>query len=175
MIVHAVAALEEDAIRAEVHQSLRHLIVDEYQDISPAQEALIESLISGSAHPVCCRRRPAGDRLVAASIHAVQRPGVDQSFFPLWPATLTVVRSRASSGDWQRPGVRLAARFRISSFSLHGFARVAVGGPARRLAMLAASSLLPAATRSSDHSRHTAAASRSMLEAVRASMARSKL
>ena len=43
-IVHAVRALEDPAIFATVHAPLRHLIVDEYQDINPAQERLIRLL-----------------------------------------------------------------------------------------------------------------------------------
>jgi DNA helicase-2/ATP-dependent DNA helicase PcrA len=43
-ISHAVAALEDPKIFAEAHAPLRHLIVDEYQDINPAQERLIELL-----------------------------------------------------------------------------------------------------------------------------------
>lgn len=45
IIAQAVEALETDpAIFARVHGPLRHLIVDEYQDINPAQERLIELL-----------------------------------------------------------------------------------------------------------------------------------
>lgn len=43
-IVHAVAALEDPDIHAKVTAPLRHLIVDEYQDVNPAQERLIELL-----------------------------------------------------------------------------------------------------------------------------------
>lgn len=43
-VVRAVAALERADLRREVHQQLRHLIVDEYQDVNPAQERLIELL-----------------------------------------------------------------------------------------------------------------------------------
>lgn len=43
-IVHAVEALEDERIFARVHAPLRYLIVDEYQDINPAQERLIELL-----------------------------------------------------------------------------------------------------------------------------------
>ena len=45
IIAQAVEALETDpAIFDRVHGPLRHLIVDEYQDINPAQEKLIELL-----------------------------------------------------------------------------------------------------------------------------------
>lgn len=43
-IVHAVAALEDPEIHAKVTAPLRHLVVDEYQDVNPAQERLIELL-----------------------------------------------------------------------------------------------------------------------------------
>lgn len=43
-IVHAVAALENPEIHAMVTAPLRHLVVDEYQDVNPAQERLIELL-----------------------------------------------------------------------------------------------------------------------------------
>lgn len=43
-IVRAVRALEDPAIHEQVTQSLRHLIVDEYQDVNPAQERLVELL-----------------------------------------------------------------------------------------------------------------------------------
>ncbi|MGY1810184.1 ATP-dependent helicase [Blastococcus sp. SYSU D00669] len=43
-IARAVAELERPEVRASVLADLRHLIVDEYQDVNPAQEALIQSL-----------------------------------------------------------------------------------------------------------------------------------
>lgn len=43
-IVLAVKALEHPTIHAHVTQHLRHLIVDEYQDVNPAQERLVELL-----------------------------------------------------------------------------------------------------------------------------------
>lgn len=43
-IVRAVEALEEPDVHAAVTAELRHLIVDEYQDVNPAQERLIELL-----------------------------------------------------------------------------------------------------------------------------------
>ena len=43
-IVLAVKALEDPTIHAQVTQNLRHLIVDEYQDVNPAQERLVELL-----------------------------------------------------------------------------------------------------------------------------------
>lgn len=46
-VVRAVAELERGDLRREVHAQLRHLIVDEYQDVNPAQERLIE-LLTGS-------------------------------------------------------------------------------------------------------------------------------
>ena len=45
LIARAVAALEGSTLRAEVHEELRYLIVDEYQDVNPAQERLIELLV----------------------------------------------------------------------------------------------------------------------------------
>ena len=44
LIAFAVAELDRPEVAAAVHGKLRHLIVDEYQDINPAQEALIERL-----------------------------------------------------------------------------------------------------------------------------------
>ena len=44
-IVQAVRALESDrTLLRQVHANLRHLVVDEYQDINPAQERLIQLL-----------------------------------------------------------------------------------------------------------------------------------
>src|SRR5690606_3098578 len=53
-IVEAVRALEAPAVHAAVTTDLRHLIVDEYQDVNPAQERLIELLAKpqGSADVV---------------------------------------------------------------------------------------------------------------------------
>ncbi|MBL4844231.1 MAG: ATP-dependent helicase [Planctomycetes bacterium] len=44
IISHAVDALEDPSVFAHVHAPLRHLLVDEYQDVNPAQERLIELL-----------------------------------------------------------------------------------------------------------------------------------
>lgn len=44
IIQTAVEALEQPAVFERVHSPLRHLLVDEYQDINPAQERLIELL-----------------------------------------------------------------------------------------------------------------------------------
>jgi DNA helicase-2/ATP-dependent DNA helicase PcrA len=44
IIQKAVEVLNDPAVFARVRRSLRHLIVDEYQDINPAQEALIRRL-----------------------------------------------------------------------------------------------------------------------------------
>lgn len=43
-IVRAVEALHDPSVHASVTAPLRHLIVDEYQDVNPAQEKLIEML-----------------------------------------------------------------------------------------------------------------------------------
>ncbi len=43
-IVRAVEALGDPVVHAEVTANLRHLIVDEYQDVNPAQEKLIQLL-----------------------------------------------------------------------------------------------------------------------------------
>jgi DNA helicase-2/ATP-dependent DNA helicase PcrA len=51
-IVRAVAELERPDLAATLHGSLRHLIVDEYQDVNPAQERLIE-LMTGPQTEVC--------------------------------------------------------------------------------------------------------------------------
>lgn len=44
VIRRAVEALADPLVRQRVHGTIRHLIVDEYQDINPAQEALIRIL-----------------------------------------------------------------------------------------------------------------------------------
>lgn len=44
-VVRAVRELEREPVRAAIHADLRHLIVDEYQDVNPAQERLIELLV----------------------------------------------------------------------------------------------------------------------------------
>ena len=51
-IVRAVDELERPELAAEVHADLRHLIVDEYQDVNPAQERLIE-LLDGPSVELC--------------------------------------------------------------------------------------------------------------------------
>jgi DNA helicase-2/ATP-dependent DNA helicase PcrA len=43
-IVEAVRALQDPAVHSAVTADLRHLIVDEYQDVNPAQERLVELL-----------------------------------------------------------------------------------------------------------------------------------
>ena len=52
LIELAVAALEDPEVSRAVHSTLKHLIVDEYQDINPAQEALIAKL-SGPEVELC--------------------------------------------------------------------------------------------------------------------------
>ena len=51
-VVRAVRELERPEIAATVHAELRHLIVDEYQDVNPAQEKLIE-LLAGPNIELC--------------------------------------------------------------------------------------------------------------------------
>lgn len=51
-IVRTVAELEDPDVAASVHAELRHLIVDEYQDVNPAQERLIE-LLTGPEVQLC--------------------------------------------------------------------------------------------------------------------------
>jgi DNA helicase-2/ATP-dependent DNA helicase PcrA len=51
-IVRAVEELTKPDVRAAVHAHLRHLIVDEYQDVNPAQENLIR-LLTGPAVELC--------------------------------------------------------------------------------------------------------------------------
>jgi len=51
-IASAVDALENPTVAASVHRDLRHLIVDEYQDVNPAQERLIEQL-AGPGVEIC--------------------------------------------------------------------------------------------------------------------------
>ncbi len=51
-VVRAVREVEREEVRAKVHADLRHLIVDEYQDVNPAQERLIE-LLAGPKVELC--------------------------------------------------------------------------------------------------------------------------
>ena len=51
-VVRAVRELEHPELAAEVHARLRHLIVDEYQDVNPAQERLIR-LLTGPEVELC--------------------------------------------------------------------------------------------------------------------------
>lgn len=51
-VARAVAELERPEVRSSVHEQLRHLIVDEYQDVNPAQERLIE-LLTGPQVYLC--------------------------------------------------------------------------------------------------------------------------
>lgn len=51
-IARAVEELQVRAVAASVHAKLRHLIVDEYQDVNPAQERLIE-LLAGPQVELC--------------------------------------------------------------------------------------------------------------------------
>jgi DNA helicase-2/ATP-dependent DNA helicase PcrA len=51
-VVRAVRGLDRDDVRASIHADLRHLVVDEYQDVDPAQERLIE-LLTGRAVELC--------------------------------------------------------------------------------------------------------------------------
>jgi DNA helicase-2/ATP-dependent DNA helicase PcrA len=48
-IVRSVEALSDPAVVEQIHGSLKHLIVDEYQDVNPAQEELIHRLVAGGA------------------------------------------------------------------------------------------------------------------------------
>ena len=51
-VVRAVRELERPELAAQVHETLRHLIVDEYQDVNPAQERLIR-LLTGPQVELC--------------------------------------------------------------------------------------------------------------------------
>lgn len=50
LITAAIKALKTPTVYERVHGQLRHLIVDEYQDINPAQEALIRLLAQPPVH-----------------------------------------------------------------------------------------------------------------------------
>jgi DNA helicase II / ATP-dependent DNA helicase PcrA len=52
MISRAVEELQKPDVLSAVHGPLRHLIVDEYQDVNPAQEALVKRLAQPPVH-VC--------------------------------------------------------------------------------------------------------------------------
>lgn len=51
-VVRSVKELESGPARDAVHRDLRHLIVDEYQDVNPAQERLIQ-LLTGPSVELC--------------------------------------------------------------------------------------------------------------------------
>lgn len=51
-VVRAVTELQRPELIEEMHDRLRHLIVDEYQDVNPAQERLIE-LLTGPKVELC--------------------------------------------------------------------------------------------------------------------------
>jgi DNA helicase-2/ATP-dependent DNA helicase PcrA len=51
-VVRAVRELERVELAAQIHKTLRHLIVDEYQDVNPAQERLI-ALLTGPQVELC--------------------------------------------------------------------------------------------------------------------------
>jgi DNA helicase-2/ATP-dependent DNA helicase PcrA len=50
IVTRAVAELDRPEVFSSVHGPLRHLIVDEYQDVNPAQEALISRLAVDPVH-----------------------------------------------------------------------------------------------------------------------------
>ncbi|MDQ6615418.1 MAG: UvrD-helicase domain-containing protein [Actinomycetota bacterium] len=49
-VARAVEHLERPEIAAKVHAELRHLVVNEYQDVNPAQERLIRGLTGPDTH-----------------------------------------------------------------------------------------------------------------------------
>lgn len=51
-IVRTIRELDDEALLGAIHGELRHLIVDEYQDVNPAQERLIE-LLTGPRTELC--------------------------------------------------------------------------------------------------------------------------
>jgi DNA helicase-2/ATP-dependent DNA helicase PcrA len=53
LISRAVAELSKPEVRQAVQATLRHLIVDEYQDVNPAQERLINLLVTGGQTELC--------------------------------------------------------------------------------------------------------------------------
>src|SRR5262249_1972933 len=87
IIAHAVKELRREAVFAQVHEPLVHLIVDEYQDVNPAQEALVRRL---AEHPVCVC--VVGDD--AQSIY--QCRGSDVRNIPTCPERSAPVRSLAT-------------------------------------------------------------------------------
>ena len=93
-IVRAVRELERPEVAARVHANLRHLIVDEYQDVNPAQERLIE-LLAGAPQVHLC--------VVGDDDQAIyQWRGSDVSniveFQDRWPnvKTFTITKNRRS-------------------------------------------------------------------------------
>ena len=95
-IVNAVREIERPEVAATVHAELRHLIVDEYQDVNPAQERLIELLAGPDVH-LC---------VVGDDDQAIyQWRGSDVanivSFASRYPdvATFTITKNRRSTPD----------------------------------------------------------------------------
>ena len=87
-IVRAVRELERPEVRASVHADLRHLIVDEYQDVNPAQERLIE-LLTGSGCRALRRRGRRSGHLPVARVRCLEHRRRSP------PATRTSLPSRS--------------------------------------------------------------------------------
>ena len=51
LIAQAVLELKRPEVFESVQTPLRHLIVDEYQDVNPAQEELVRLLAADPVHP----------------------------------------------------------------------------------------------------------------------------
>ena len=101
-IVRAVEALRDPAVAAIVHGDLRHLIVDEYQDVNPAQERLIE-LLTGPEVELCV----VGDDDQA--IYQWRGSDVAQHRSTSPSATRTSRTFRITTNRRSRPGIIAAA------------------------------------------------------------------
>ena len=100
-IARTVEALEDPSVEGTVHLQLRHLIVDEYQDVNPAQERLIR-LLTGPATALCV----VGDDDQAVYQWRGSDVGNIVTFVDRYPdvATFEITTNRRS-----RPGIVAAA------------------------------------------------------------------
>jgi UvrD/REP helicase N-terminal domain len=112
-IVRTVRELERPELAAKLHGTLRHLIVDEYQDINPAQERLIE-LLTGPDVELCVVgddqqaiyqwrgsnvSAPGPSIRTASSTASVPSPGAARYTIPSPARRCALACARAASGS----------------------------------------------------------------------------
>ena len=90
-VVRAVRELERPELAAEIHARLRHLIVDEYQDVNPAQETADRAADRPAGGPVRRRRRPAG-HLPVARLGCLQHRTFPDRYSPVETFEITINR-----------------------------------------------------------------------------------